>query len=101
MSDKYFDNPKVGDLVLVDLMLDNASPDEYHIAKAFDGEQVVGYVQHFMYDEDDADTLWASIHVLEKGLPFELDMYHRYISTDPETIDRPMSEFNATWFPKN
>ncbi len=102
MSDKYFDSPKIGDLVLVDLMLEWL-PEEDEALKDYDGMQALGYIQHFMADdgEDEGVTVWASIQVLDKTLPFQYDTYHRYISDDPDTVDRPMSEFYATWFPKN
>ena len=102
MSDKYFDNPKIGDLVLVDLMLEWI-PEEDEQLKDYDGMQVLGYIQHFMADDGDEEgtAVWASIQVLDKTLPFQYDVYHRYLSSDPDTVDRPMSEFYATWFPKN
>jgi len=102
MSDKYFDNPKIGDLVLVDLMLEWL-PEEDEQLKDYDGMQVLGYIQHFMADDSDEEgtAVWASIQVLDKTLPFQYDVYHRYISDDPDTVDRPMSDFYATWFPKN
>ena len=104
MSDKYFDNPKIGDLVLVDLMLEWL-PEEDEALKDYDGAQALGYIQHFMADDGDTEGegvgVWACIHVLDKTLPFQYDVYHRYLCSDPDTVDRPMSEFYATWFPKN
>jgi hypothetical protein len=78
-------------------------PEEDEQLKDYDGMQVLGYVQHFMVDDGDEEgtAVWASIQVLDKTLPFQYDVYHRYLSSDPDTVDRPMSEFYATWFPKN
>ena len=98
-SHKSLPHVEIGDLVIIDLMIDDLMPEDKELA-TYDMTEVVGYIKCFMYDDDDPADVWASIHVLDKSVPYEYDTYHRFLSSDPETVDRPMSEFNATWWPK-
>ena len=53
-------------------------------------------------EEADENQIWASIHILEwENLPIDRDVYHRLISSDPSTIDRPIEEYTISWIAKN
>jgi hypothetical protein len=90
--------PAIGDLVWVNLQLDEHEPDEN--IKSYDGHNALGYVVQYMSDV--SQEIYACIHILEwENLPVDYDYYHRYISVDACTIDRPLEDYSITWIAKN
>ena len=97
--------PQIGDLVWVYLQLQDWSPEDADLIEAFEGYNALGYVVRYMVDdaeEADENQIWASIHILEwENIPIDRDTYHRLISSDPSTIDRPIEEYSISWIAKN
>lgn len=94
--------PAIGDLVWVRLQIDEDEPDEN--INSYDGHNALGYIVRYMSDdsEEGDPQIWASIHILEwEYLPIDYDYYHRYISVDACTIDRPLEDYSITWIAKN
>jgi len=95
MQPKY---PQIGDLVWVYLHLQDLSPEEADLIDAFEGHRVLGYVVRYMT----STKSWACIHIFEwENIPIDRDIWHRVISSDPSTIDRPIEEYSVSWIAKN
>lgn len=96
--------PQIGDLVWVRLQLQDWTPEDSALFDTYDGYNTLGYVVRYMTDdsEEGENQIWACIHILEwENIPIYNDVYHRLISSDPCTIDRPIEEYSLSWIAKN
>jgi hypothetical protein len=98
--------PQIGEMVWVRLTIQDWSDEKelQDLLEAYDGYNALGYVVRYMTDdsEEGESQVWASIHILEcETIPIEHDIFHRYISSDRCTIDRPIDEYSISWIAKN